>query len=130
MSIDEAPSAVSIPYALDRDEGEVIRWFGDTITVKSAGPTFDIAVVSSAAGGEPPRHLHPECDEAIYVLEGALVVFVGDEAFEAAEGTFVSVPATVPHRLVVTSRRARLLTIQSPSGVLDAYGDAQHASRP
>jgi mannose-6-phosphate isomerase-like protein (cupin superfamily) len=44
-----------------------------------------------------PRHLHHSDDEAWYVLEGALVVQVGDSNIEAQAGSAVLVPRGTPH---------------------------------
>jgi len=56
------------------------------------------------AGGPPgpprfiaPRHLHHSDDEAWYVLEGTLVVQVGDNDVEAQAGSAVLVPRGTPH---------------------------------
>jgi quercetin dioxygenase-like cupin family protein len=75
---DDQTAPLAVPYVLEDGEGEVIRWFGDTITVKAAGPSFDVALVTVVAGSEPPLHVHAYGDEALYVLEGSLSVFAGD----------------------------------------------------
>ena len=44
-----------------------------------------------------PLHLHHNDDEAWYVLEGALIVRVGDNDIEARAGSAVLVPRGTPH---------------------------------
>src|SRR5580765_3355995 len=44
-----------------------------------------------------PLHLHRSDDEAWYVLEGTLVVQVGDQEVEARAGAAVFVPRGTPH---------------------------------
>lgn len=44
-----------------------------------------------------PPHLHHNDDEAWYVLEGALIVRVGDKDIEARAGSAVLVPRGTPH---------------------------------
>ncbi len=44
-----------------------------------------------------PLHLHRKDDEAWYVLEGALVVQVGEQEVEAPAGSAVFVPRGTPH---------------------------------
>ncbi|CAN5539693.1 hypothetical protein BH11ARM1_BH11ARM1_18480 [soil metagenome] len=44
-----------------------------------------------------PLHLHRECDEAWIVLEGRLIVQVGDEEVECLPGACVGVPRGTPH---------------------------------
>lgn len=62
-----------------------------------------------------PRHAYPEDDEAIYVLEGTLVVFLGDEpSVRADAGAFVHIPGGVAHDFRVDSDRARYLLVTAP----------------
>lgn len=44
-----------------------------------------------------PLHLHQNDDEAWYVLEGTLIVRVGDKNVEARAGSAVLVPRGTPH---------------------------------
>jgi mannose-6-phosphate isomerase-like protein (cupin superfamily) len=44
-----------------------------------------------------PRHLHHGDDEAWYVLDGTLVVQVGNDEVEARAGSAVFVPRNMPH---------------------------------
>ena len=44
-----------------------------------------------------PRHLHHDDDEAWYVLEGTLIVRVGDQDILARAGSAVFVPRGAPH---------------------------------
>ena len=129
-SSDAQRNPIAVPYVLADGEGEVIRWFGDTITVKSAGPKFDVAVVTAVAGSEPPLHVHAEADEALFVLEGSIAVFVGGETLPAAVGAFVFLPGGVPHTFAVASGSARLLALTSPSGALAMYSDVEERFGP
>lgn len=45
----------------------------------------------------PPLHVHHECDETYYVLEGTLTVRLGDRTLDAAAGSFVLIPRGVVH---------------------------------
>lgn len=121
---------LAVPYVLADGEGEVIRWFGDTITVKSAGPRFDVAVITAVAGSEPPLHLHTHADEALFVLEGSLSVSAGGETLAASAGAFVFLPRRVPHTFAVESGSARVLAITIPSGALAMYSDAEERFGP
>ena len=114
-----------MPYVLEEGEGEVIRWFGATLTVKASGPRFDVAVTTEVRGSEPPLHVHESDDEAFYVLDGRVTVFAGDEIFAAATGAFVFLPRTVSHTFAVDSGSARLLVVTAPAGALAMYSDAE-----
>src|ERR1700686_4940116 len=59
-----------------------------------------------------PLHLHRNDDEAWYVLEGTLVVRVGDEDIEVRAGSSVLVPRGTPHTYWnPTSDKTRYLLI-------------------
>ncbi|MGI8562719.1 MAG: cupin domain-containing protein [Candidatus Dormibacter sp.] len=45
----------------------------------------------------PPRHVHKNEDEAIYVIEGTLTFDVDGRRFEAGPGAFVWMPRERPH---------------------------------
>ena len=49
----------------------------------------DWAVVENRvrAGDEPPIHTHTREDESVYVVEGAITAFVGDQQFEVYAGS-------------------------------------------
>jgi quercetin dioxygenase-like cupin family protein len=68
------------------------------------------------AGDEPPIHTHTREDETVYVLEGAITVFVGDQRFEVEAGSYGALPKGVPHGLEVRGEQARLLVTLVPAG--------------
>ena len=68
------------------------------------------------AGAEPPIHIHTREDEAIYVLEGAITAYVGDEKIEVEAGSYAALPKNVPHGLAVRGEEARLLVTLEPAG--------------
>ena len=123
-------STPTTPYLLEDGEGESIRWFGDTITVKTAGPTFDVAVVTAVTGSEPPLHVHEGADEALFVLEGTLTVYAGDQTLTAGAGAFFFLPNGIPHSFAVESGSARLLMIVAPSGVLAMFSEVEERVGP
>jgi uncharacterized cupin superfamily protein len=77
-----------------------------------------------AKGKTTPLHLHPDFDEAIYVLEGEILAYVNDEEHPVGErGIFVA-PRGVPHAFLVVSDRARLLVVQTPGTGEAFYRDS------
>ena len=78
-------------------------------------------------GKVTPMHLHADVDEALYVLEGALVLNVEGEEHTVSAGGFIFAPRGCAHAFVVTSDRARLLCIQTPGSGQAFY---KHASEP
>ena len=74
----------------------------------------------------PPLHLHGEMDEAFYVLEGALVVKLGDEEREVTPGSFVWIPRGTPHAFANASGSATsLLSVAVPGGIEHFFAQRQ-----
>lgn len=48
-------------------------------------------------GRENPRHLHPDCDEVVHVLEGSIEHSYGDESVALQAGDALSIPAGLVH---------------------------------
>jgi quercetin dioxygenase-like cupin family protein len=68
------------------------------------------------AGDEPPMHIHTREDETLYVLEGAITAYVGDEKIEVEAGSYAALPKNVPHGLTVRGEAVRLLVTLEPAG--------------
>ena len=64
----------------------------------SAEMTIGVAVFD--AGKSNVEHIHPNCEEAVYVLEGAVEHTLGDEHTTLHAGDLIIVPRGVPHRLI------------------------------
>ena len=64
----------------------------------------------------PPLHVHPDDDEAWFVLDGALTFQVGQATWTAEAGSFVWAPRAVPHTFRVDSPTARILGLAVPGG--------------
>jgi quercetin dioxygenase-like cupin family protein len=69
-------------------------------------------------GAAPPLHTHPQ-DETFYVLEGRVVVWVGEreETSSCEAGAAIFVPGGVPHAFRVDSDTARMLFLSTPAGI-------------
>jgi len=68
------------------------------------------------AGDEPPLHKHTREDETLYVLDGAITAFVGDQRIDVESGSYAALPKDVPHGLRVRGDDARLLVTLEPAG--------------
>jgi mannose-6-phosphate isomerase-like protein (cupin superfamily) len=107
--------AARSPYALRRGQGLSDVWFfgGARCSVKTGGEQTEGRLfqvhVTEPQGSGPPLHVHHNCDETFYVVDGELVIVVGDERIEAGPGDFVFGPSGVPHAYVVRSAQAELL---------------------
>ena len=74
----------------------------------------------------PPLHMHTNMDEAFYVLEGALLVRLGDQQREVTAGCFVWIPRGTPHAFANASGHpTRMLGLAIPGGIEDFFADQQ-----
>ncbi|HET6382157.1 MAG TPA: cupin domain-containing protein [Armatimonadota bacterium] len=79
--------------------------------------TLTFGVVRIDAGQSNPAHRHPNCDEALHVLEGELVHSLGDEEYVLKAGDTIHIPqnmvhqarnpGTIPCRIVVAYNTGR-----------------------
>jgi mannose-6-phosphate isomerase-like protein (cupin superfamily) len=108
----------------------LVRHAGQGVTVDVFGSPYTLKVVAAdTAGGytlveqtlvgaPPPLHVHDGEEEAFYVLDGELVVHVGDDRLTAGPGAFVLVPRGTPHTFQAAGEAPpRLLVIVSPAGI-------------
>jgi quercetin dioxygenase-like cupin family protein len=65
------------------------------------------------AGDEPPIHTHTREDETLYVLDGSITAFVGDQRIDVEAGSYAALPKNVAHGLTVRGDEARLLITHS-----------------
>jgi quercetin dioxygenase-like cupin family protein len=72
--------------------------------------------VVAPPGLEAPLHVHHTEDEGFLILEGDVVLYVGDERIEATAGQFAFGPRDVPHRFEVGPAGARMLWVCTPAG--------------
>jgi quercetin dioxygenase-like cupin family protein len=93
---------------------------GTSLELKMAGEKAggDWAVVEWQlhAGDEPPIHTHTREDETLYVLDGSITAFVGDQRIDVEAGSYAALPKNVPHGLTVRGEQARLLVTLEPAG--------------
>jgi mannose-6-phosphate isomerase-like protein (cupin superfamily) len=112
------------PFALDADEGELLR-FGDVrilvrASAESTGGAFSL-VEEVPPLLDTPMHVHARDDELFYILAGEHVIQVGEREFPVGPGGMVFAPRGVPHsqRRVVPGE-GRLLVMTTPGG-LDGF---------
>ena len=105
-------------------------------TAAETGGAFIMLEDRMARGKMTPLHTHPNEDEAIYVLEGELLVDIEGEQHRVGQGGLFVAPRGIPHAFMVTSETARVLSLQTPGTGESFYrdagdsGSAADASRP
>jgi quercetin dioxygenase-like cupin family protein len=72
-------------------------------------------------GKNTPLHRHPESDEVIYVLEGEILIHAEGAGRAVGAGGVVINRRGVPHALLVTSERARILLIITPGARTESF---------
>ena len=83
-------------------QGDARWFFGMLATIRANAADTDgqytLVEVVAPPGLESPLHVHHTEDEAFLMLEGDVVLHVGDESIEATAGQFAFGPREVPHR--------------------------------
>ena len=106
------------PYHLPRDGGPA-RWhLGALLNFKAtseqtAGRLWTKELLAER-GMATPVHRHSREDEAFYILDGQVSVYVGDDVVRPGAGDFLWAPRDVPHAFCVESVQARLLVALAP----------------
>jgi quercetin dioxygenase-like cupin family protein len=116
------PSLQTKPYTLNADEGKFLQCLGAIIYVKATseqtGGVFNLFEVTCPPGFATPLHIHYAEDVAVFVLEGALALFGGNEEKEAVAGSYFFQPRGTPHAFRTEgSTPARILYITIPAGL-------------
>lgn len=78
---------------------------------------FALTESTADAGYASPFHVHHNDDEAIYVLSGAIDLYLGEDVHEGREGAWFFMPRAIPHGYVVhEDGPARMLILMAPAG--------------
>lgn len=107
--------------------GKPVKGLSGDPTVALAGGEETAGTVAvyeqvTAAGSGPPLHIHHECAEMFYVLEGELTLRIGSDVVRAPAGTFAFVPQGVTHTYTnLGTVPARLLYWFSPAARMTSY---------
>lgn len=110
------------PYMAGNAEGQFLRSLGTLVSVKASseqtGGAFNLFEVTCLAGYTTSLHIHYTEDVAIYVLEGRLSFFWGNEKMEAIPGSYFYQPRGTPHGFRVEGGTpARILYMTIPAGL-------------
>lgn len=80
------------------------------------GGRHDVVMGVNGAHETTALHLHTRYDERLWVLDGELTIWAGDETVTLGPNGFYTIPMNVPHMLAAGPRGARALNISSPAG--------------
>ena len=110
---------------LEAGQGTVLTARGSAMFFKatraSTNGAFSLMERTLPPGGrKPPPHIHTNCEEAFYVLDGEVEFSLGETTTIGRADTFVLVPGGVAHTFGdAGTAQARLLVIHAPA--MDAY---------
>ena len=112
----------SIEFSHARQSLDRSVWYnGSLMTFLATGEETQghFALIEAVArrGMAPPPHIHHREDEIFYVLEGEIVVSVGDRTIKGTAGTMVFLPRDVRHSFTIESEQSRMLILLTPAGL-------------
>ena len=110
--------ADSQPYSLRPGEGRFIDLgdFGVTVKASENETAGVVSVLENAEppGFGPPIHVHHDCAEAFYVLEGEYVMYLEDGEYVCPAGSFIFIPQGARHGFRVGNAPSRKLNFYVP----------------
>ena len=112
----------SIGFGNGRQSLDRSVWYnGSLMTFLATGEDThgQFALIEAVArrGNVPPPHIHHREDEIFYVLEGEVVVSVGDRTIKGTAGTMFFLPRDVCHSFTIESKQSRMLILLTPAGL-------------
>ena len=123
----------SHPYAVGPGEGRSIDLGDFGVTVKASeeetGGVVSVIENEEPPGFGPPIHVHHDCAEAFYVLEGEYVMFLADREVVCRAGSFVFIPRGARHGFRVGDVPSRKLNFYFPASMVGFFEDLAAALR-
>lgn len=108
-------------FAVGSGEGRPIDLGTFAMTEKASGEStgglVSVLEATEPAGFGPPMHIHHDAAEAFYVLEGEYVMFLADREAVCPAGTFIFIPAGVPHGFRVGAVASKKLNFFFPAAM-------------
>jgi quercetin dioxygenase-like cupin family protein len=115
-----------IPIVRNAGEGDKQSFFGGglhtwKLLAEDTDGAFFLFEDTMVKDKTTPLHLHPEAHEVTYVVDGEIEVQADGDRRRVRSGGMSFVPKGVAHAFIVLSAEARLITIQSPGAVGQAF---------
>ena len=113
-------STTSNSSVLSRETSEMHALLDGVSAIRISGEktsgTLGIIEQLLPRGMAAPLHVQPNEDEAYYVLEGEMALYVDGVHSSAKSGDVAFVPRGVPHAFQVRSERVHFLALSIPAG--------------
>jgi quercetin dioxygenase-like cupin family protein len=91
-----------------------LRWLMNDKLDPKAQMTFGLVQIN--AGQENPLHVHPNCEEQLYMLTGSCEHRIGDQMVVLKAGDLLRIPTGVPHAAKVLGDKPIQAVIVYSSG--------------
>ena len=104
---------------------------GGAFLARSAdtGGAVECAHLALDPGAGPPLHLHPDQDEALYVIDGQLCLQIEEEVYALGAGDFAFIPSGARHTLANPGAGpARAVQFFTPGGLAAFCRDVLEAA--
>jgi quercetin dioxygenase-like cupin family protein len=113
---------MSMAYLAQPEQQQKLEWLdGGMFAVLLDGQATDeqltVGRFTVSKGEAPPYHKHTREDEVFMLIKGTALLWSDDQEMELSEGGIVFLPKNIPHAYRITSDRADLLMICTPSGI-------------
>jgi quercetin dioxygenase-like cupin family protein len=126
----EVPGAA---FILRPGEGRSIDLGGFRMSVKATGDetdgAFSLLEAEEPAGFGPPLHIHRTAAEAFYVLEGEYIIFLDGQEASCRAGSFIFIPAGIPHGFRVGGVASRKLNLYTPAAMVGYFDELADLAR-
>jgi mannose-6-phosphate isomerase-like protein (cupin superfamily) len=97
------------------------------IGAKDTGGAFELIEEVCQPGFMSRMHLHNDRSQTFYIVEGSASVIVGEEHFDASQGSCVHVPPGVPHQ-IESEDGVKMIMVFSPGGMENLFSAVQDLS--
>ena len=92
----------NVGAAADKTDFGSVEWAVREGNPPGAEQTIGLAIFG--AGKSNVEHVHPNCEEVVYVMDGEVEHTLGDQKTTLRSGDLIVVPRGVPHRLINRKR--------------------------
>jgi mannose-6-phosphate isomerase-like protein (cupin superfamily) len=104
---------------------------GFAVTVKAdehqTGGVVSVLETEEPPGLGPPMHVHHDCAEAFYVLEGEYVMYLEELEVVCPVGSFIFIPQGARHGFRTGSVPGRKLNFYFPASMIGYFDDLASA---
>ncbi len=104
-SQDTIPVVQNIYNILNNDKNESL-W-----TLKKTD-IFRINLVKMQ--GEGKKHIHPDAEHTILVIEGEINAEIGEKKMLLKKGDIISIPKGMPHKYIIKGKQAVIVSMDAP----------------